>query len=125
MTPKDQYDLLVDSLLLVAASADEQVSALPDFVCVTDEVATTFGDAFLLVPQLERAGLVSPDAGSALRVLDEFFERMPDDGSLADAESLKAHPFWAEARRLAEEALRKLGEEKRPPRLSGIQWERG
>jgi hypothetical protein len=45
MTPEDQYRLLVDALRLVAASADEQVYSLRDFVCVTDEVATTFGDA--------------------------------------------------------------------------------
>lgn len=124
MTPKDQYSLLLDSVLLVAASADDQVSALPDFVCVTDEVASTFGDAFLLVPQLERAGLVAAEAAHALRALDEFFERMPDDRPLAEPESLKDHPFWTEARRLAGIALNKLGEERRPPQLSGTEWVR-
>ncbi len=116
---------LVDSLLLVLASADEQVSALPSFVCVADEVATTFGSAFLLVPQLERAGLVFADAGYAPIVLDEFLERMPDDAGLEDAESLARLPFWAEARRLAKLALDKLGEKWRPPKLSGVVWVRG
>ncbi len=122
MTPKDQYTLLVDSVLLVAASAEEQVSALPDFVCVTDEVATTFGDAFLLVPQLEGAGLVGINAAHAPMTLDEFFEQMPDDPDLAEPESLQNHAFWAEARRLAGLALNELGEKKRPPELSGTEW---
>jgi len=125
MTPEDQYRQLVDSVLLVAASADEQVSSLPTFVVVTDEVATTFGDAFLLVPQLESAGLVSTDAASALRELDNHFEGMPDDDRLADPASLRDHPFWEDARRLAMDALAKLGEDKGPPRLSRITWIRG
>lgn len=110
---------------MVAAAADEQVSSVPDFVVVTDEVATTFGDAFLLVPQLECAGLVSTDAVNALRELDGHFERMPDDDRLADTASLYDHPFWEEARRLAIQALAMLGEQKRPPSLSGITWVRG
>ncbi len=124
MTPENQYNLLLDSILLVASSADEQLSSLPDFVVVTDEVATTFGDAFLLVPQLERAGIISTDVVSALRKLDSHFNRMPDEDALMDPASLRDHPFWEEARRLATEALAKLGEEKRPPNLSGTIWVR-
>lgn len=125
MTPNDQYNLLVDSVLLVAATADEQVSLFPEFVVVTDEIATTFGDASLLVPQLKRARLVSTEAAEALRELDDHFERMPDDDRLADPASLRDHPFWEEARRLATEAIAKLGEQKRALQLSGITWVRG
>ncbi|MBK6686011.1 MAG: hypothetical protein IPG45_16175 [Deltaproteobacteria bacterium] len=112
-------------MLLVAATADQQISALPEFVAATDEVATTFGDAFLLVRQLEHTGLVSSEAASALRELDEHFERMPDDGRLADPASLRDHPFWESARRMATDALKRLGEEKRPPKLPGTKWVRG
>lgn len=125
MTPKDQYDVLVDSVLLVAASAAEQVSALPDFVVVTDEVATMFGDAMLLAPQVERAGLVSSDAATSLRELDQHLERISDDDRLADPASLRDHPFWEEARRLATAALARLGEAKRPPTFPGTSWVRG
>ncbi|RME59610.1 hypothetical protein D6779_03840 [Candidatus Parcubacteria bacterium] len=114
--------MLVDALQLVAAPAEEQVSSLPDFVCVTDEIAMTFGDAYLLVPQLERAGLVPPDAAALLKHLDDYFEAIPKDESLAKVESLDSHPFWAGARTLAEKALRLLGEERRPPNFSGIKW---
>lgn len=125
MTPEDQYAMLIAALRLVAASSEEQVSLLPDFVCVTNEVATTFGDAYLLVPQLERAGLVSPDAAAALKRLDDYFEAMSEDESFADVESLGTHPFWADSRTLAAESLRLLGEEGRPPDLSGIKWVKG
>ena len=122
MNAEDQYRLLVDALRLIAASPEEQVSALPDFVSVTDEVATTFGDAYLLVSQLERAGLVSSDAALALRRLDDLFEAMPEDDSLGAPESLSTHSFWSQARSLARKALKRLEEEKRPPDLSHITW---
>ena len=125
MTPSDQYSLLVDALRLVAISAEAQIASLPDFVCVTDEVATTFGDAYLLVPQLERGGLVSTAAAVALERLDDFFEAMPEDDALAEPESLSSHPFWAKARTLAADSLRLLDEEVRPPELSTIRWVKG
>ena len=124
MAPNEQYNLLIESLLLAAASASEQVSALPDFVVVTDEVASTFGDAFLLVPQLERAGLASRDAVTTLQELDEHFKHTPDD-TIASPSSLHDHPYWEKARRLATDALAKLGEEKRPPKLQDATWIRG
>jgi hypothetical protein len=72
---------LVDSLRLAAAAPEQQISALPDFVSVTDEVGTTFGSAYLLVPQLEEFGRISADAAIALKRLDDFFEAMPKDVS--------------------------------------------
>lgn len=124
MTPDEQYQLLVDALRLVAASPEEQVSSLPDFVCKTDEVVLTFGDAYLLVAQLQRAGFVSSDAAVGLKRLDAHLEAMPTDKSLAEAESLGTHAFWEQARTLAGEVLQLLGEEKRPPDLSGTTWVR-
>lgn len=125
MLKDDQHRLLVEALRLVAASAEEQLSLLPDFVCVTDEVATTFGDAYLLVPQLQRAGLVSPAAAAALKSLDDFFVAMPKDASIGETESLGSDPFWARARTLAAESLRLLNEEQRPPDLAGVTWVKG
>jgi hypothetical protein len=122
MEPSQQYDMLVQSLRLVAVSAEEQIASLPDFVSVTDEIVSGYGDAFLLVPQLERAGRIAAEAAGVLRRLDELFGSMPEDEALADAESLAVHPFWAEARLLATEALDKLGEEKRPPDFSATRW---
>jgi hypothetical protein len=121
MTSKEQYNIVVESLRLVATSAEQQQAALPDFASLTDEVATTFGDAFLLVSQLEQAGFVSEVASAALRRLDAFLGCMPNE-NIADPESLKTHEFWARARVLASEALDALGEENRPPQLGWIAW---
>jgi predicted RecB family nuclease len=125
MTPDDQYRLLVDALRLVAAAPETQIAMLPDFVCVTDEVATTFGDAYLLIPQLRQAALVSSDAAEAIKRLDDFLGSMPADESLAETESRNTHDAWAEARVLAADALRLLDEEERPPDLSGKTWVKG
>jgi hypothetical protein len=125
MTPENQYSMLVDSVLLVASSPEEQVSYLPNFVVVTDEIVSTFGDAFLLVPQLERAGMISNEAVNALRKLEHHFERMRAEDTLADPATLRDHPFWEEARRLATEVLSALGEEKRPPHFANSYWLRG
>lgn len=122
MTLDQQYSALVESLRLVAAPADLQVCILPDFVSVTDEVSTTFGDAFLLLPQLECAGRVSARASAAVKELDSWFAGMPTDGSIAPAESLAAHDFWRSARELAATALEGLGEDVKPPDLTHINW---
>ncbi len=122
MNPEQQYKSLVESLRLVAAPKEQQVSALPDFVVVTDEVAMTFGDAFLLAPQLVRGGLVTDEAFQALARLDEWLERMPTDGSISSLHSLENHPFWRRSRELATNALFQLKESLGPPDLSHIFW---
>lgn len=122
MTSEQQYNSLVESLRLIASSADEQLATLPDFVSATDEIATTFGDAFLLLPQLREARKIAPAATEAIIELDDWFSSMPRDGSIIDAASLKSHSFWERARELAVEALRKLGEDRKNPNLEHISW---
>ena len=117
MNPQEQFDMLLDGLRLLAAAPDEQVRALPEFVCVTDEVLNNFSDAYLLVGQLRRAGLVDDQAAVALKRLDDHLERLPSDPTLAETASLSTHPFWAEARALASSALSAMGESTRPPVL--------
>ncbi len=109
MTPEEQLEMLVDGLRLVAASADDQINALPPYVCITDEIISTFSDAYLLAGQIESAGLIGRNAAAILKTLDDHFEAMPIDEALWDSESLYSHPFWAEARVLAKEALHALG----------------
>lgn len=125
MTPEQQYEILVDSIQLLAASAAEQVSALPDYVCVTDEVVSNFGDAYLLVPQLERAGLVSESAATALKDLDNHLVAMPADDALMEASSLETHDFWTEARKRAASALRVLGVQQKEPSMRHVSYVEG
>ncbi len=122
MKPEEQLEMLVDGLRLLAASADEQVQALPNYVCVTDEVISNFSDAYLLVDQLERAGLVDAAAADALKAVDDHLERMPEDDALAESVSLKSHPFWAEARRLALVALAAMGQPSGPLGLRYVSY---
>lgn len=122
MTPKQQLQSLIESLQLLAAPAELQLSILPNFVIATDEIATTFGDSYLLVPQLVRHGYIGVDAADQLAKLDSWFVDLPNDGSISDPESLKSHEFWASARILATETLKLLNEELRPPDLSNINW---
>ncbi len=122
MTPDQQLQSVIESLRLVAAPVSVQLSVLPGFVSPTDEVATTFGDAYLLVPQLVRADLIKPEAAERISRLDRWFATMPTDGSVADPATLGNHRFWGTARKLAVAALEALGAEVRPPNLSHISW---
>ena len=125
MKAEQQHESLVDSLRLLAASADTQIDVLPNFVVVTDEIVSTFEDAFLLLPQLERRSMVSPEAAEAVRRVDAWLDEIPDDGSIADASTLATHEFWARGRELARRALISMNEKIVPPRLQGTTWVKG
>ncbi len=122
MTPEQQLRSVIESLRLVAAPAPVQLAVLPDYVSPTDEVATTFGDAYLLVPQLLRAQAIPPEAAKRMAELDAWFANMPKDGSIADPKTLETHSFWNTARQLAKAALDELGEDACSPDLSHISW---
>ena len=117
--------MLVESLRLLAADADDQLAILPDFVVATDEVAEDFYNACLLLPQLEEGGMVDGGAGDVIRQVNGMFDSMPtmQHGSLADyAAQLKDHDFWACARVAAKEALLALNKEVVLPQLSHVTW---
>ena len=82
LTSNQRFRYVVESLRLVAAPAVQQMSVLPDFVSATDEVSTTFGDAYLLVPHLVAEGMIGSEAAALLASLDDWFARMLTDGSI-------------------------------------------
>jgi hypothetical protein len=104
---------LVNALQLVALPLDRQVAVLPSFVNVQDEVMLLYADAFLGVPQLRDAGVVSADQEALLAELDELL-----DGDLTGDR-------WDASRRLATEALTMLGEPPDEPRFDGVSWVQG
>ena len=122
MKAEEQLQMLVDGLQLLAAPADEQIQALPVFVSVADEVLSTFSDAYLLVDQIRRAGLIEDTAAEALKVVDDFLEQMPEDETIGAPGSLRSHPFWAEARRLASAALVAMGQPAGPGSLRYVRY---
>ena len=124
-TPEQQYKIVVEGVRLVALDAARQIAILPEFVVPSDEIATTFSDGYLLVPQLRRRNLINEEAAAKLKVLDDWFEEMPTDGSIVSNESLQEHDFWKTARELARKALASLKEERCEPDLSHVFWVEG
>jgi hypothetical protein len=122
VTPAQQYQSLVESLRLVSASSTDQLQVLPCYVVATEEIVCIFSDSMLLLPQLERAGLVQPEGIYALRRVEEWVDSMPNDGSLTEASTLATHEFGERGRQLATEALKALGEEIRKPALTWMAW---
>lgn len=72
---------------------------------MTDEVISSFSDAYLLIGGLRRAGLIDSRMAAAIERVDDHVEQIPADETLADSASLETHVFWAQARVLALEAL--------------------
>ena len=102
------YQSLLNSLILVAADYEDQVSSLPSFVVVADEVSTTYGEAFYLVNQLEEAGFINKHAEKLLKDLDNWFDYSPEGEVLDTLKSLKENPYWEKARNIAQEILKEL-----------------
>lgn len=118
-----QYRLLVESLRLVAAQPSVQLRLIPEFAIAGDEIATTFDDAYLLLPQLEGAGEVGRDAAGWIRKLDAWFEGLCGNEALGQSSWVAEDPFWEEARRLAGQALLELHEPLAEPVLAHISWQ--
>ena len=136
VSDRERYEMLVESIQLIAAPYETQKSILPEFVCIQDELSTTYGDhAYLLVPELARLGFLDERTVKKLDALDDHFAAQVEDiiykrktqNNLSAEEdfaeiSLEAHPFWVEARRLACEILDLMNEEKGIQRLSYVTY---
>ena len=119
--PMDQeplYRMLLESLALMAAPADQQIASLPNFAAHAQEVMSTFDDAFLLVPQLVQDKRVSASAELALKRIALFLESEPITWSWGDRperELLRTEPFFSTLREMATGAFSALGEPVAPP----------
>jgi hypothetical protein len=123
--PHAFLERVVDALRLAALPAEDQVAALPDFVHVPDEVALLYEDAWVLVPQIREAGLLTDDEHAALARLDRHYGEMsdaPDKDSLWTLEAMKHDDRWTKSRQLAVDALAALGRTPGRPEFPGITW---
>lgn len=127
--PSDEefaYHQLVETLRLLALSAAEQVAALPDYVYVSDELALSFDDAYRMVAALEDKGRLAPGSRKVLDAIDGSFTTLTADGAGAwNEEALASDPRWQQVRRLALDALVRLGERPGPPTLDWISFAPG
>lgn len=124
----DRYRMLLDALRLVAAPFSVQVSVLPGFVHVPDEILEAV--QFRLVSQLEQSHKLSREQASAFSALDAYMssldwkEEWNEDYELA-LEACRADPWWTELRSRAMEVLVLLGESWSRPTLDGVTYVRG
>ncbi|MDD6209893.1 MAG: hypothetical protein PUB21_04725 [Bacteroidales bacterium] len=120
------YNTLVQSLRLVASPADIQIKSLPDFVCIADEIALTYDETYVLLPQIaEEDKRFTPQVMETLKELDRLFGEMSEDKTLWDIDQLKENLKWEKSRLLAYEALQLLGEPYEFPDLGYISYVRG
>ncbi|RNC83389.1 MAG: hypothetical protein ED557_11910 [Balneola sp.] len=112
MDSKLQYKLLVESLNLLASSYENQKNSLPDFTEVKDEIIASFGDAFLLLPQLIEQDFLSKKAIASIIRCFNWMELAARNDSVSDLESFINHETWSKVRELAGEALKDMNEER-------------
>jgi hypothetical protein len=116
------YETLVQSLRLLAAEYTVQVGALPDFVHVPDEIASTYSESFLLAEVIQDAGLINQEQLTRLRELDEVLACMSEDETLWTHEALKHGADWSAVRTRASDLLTLLSEQQRIPELSWLTY---
>jgi len=115
-------EALIESLRLMAADYETQVAALPQFVCVADEIATTYDETYLLVDQIVAAGLIDPAIVARFANIDEQTEAMSERTELWTLDTLRTAPEWQNLRTQARDILAALGESPRPPSLEWITY---
>ena len=120
-----QFRCLVQSLQLLASDYDEQISSLPDFVVVADEVALVFGDEYVLTDGLLEHGLITESQKGKLSSLDSQLSEMSDDKTLWSRDALRESMRWKEIRRFSKEILASFGIKKEIPNLSWITYIKG
>jgi hypothetical protein len=122
MEIKDSYNVLVQSIMLVASTYETQIATLPEFVHSPDEIALIYNDAYLITPQLKEQKLISLNTLPILKELDDLFDAMSEDKSLWTFEKLKDDKSWKRSRELAFLILEELGVSYNIPNLSFINW---
>ncbi|HEX8682935.1 MAG TPA: hypothetical protein VF707_11515 [Ardenticatenaceae bacterium] len=99
-----------------------QVEALPNFVHVPDEIASTYSESFLLAEAIQEAGLINQEQLAQLRELDEVLACMSEDETLWTDEALKHGADWSAVRTRASDLLSLLGEQQRTPELNWLTY---
>lgn len=110
---------LVEATQLLAADFAGQVAALPSFVHVPDEVLLHYDDAFLLMPQVLEAGLITAEQAAVAEAMHQALDTIsvPQDYAVA-LRALEHAPEWAALRAQARALLKALDEPLRAPEFS-------
>ena len=117
-----QFDMLLQSLQLLAASYEQQLQAFPDFVQVPDEIALTFEDVCLFLDEIVHKGFVTPIQKGSIKQLNEALNQMSKDKELWIQSSLQTSPQWEDIRHRANGLLESFHKAKHKPQLFWLDY---
>jgi len=115
-------DQLVQILNLIASDFQTQVDSVPDFVVVTDEMASIYCRDFLGTQHFIEKDIVSENQFKMLEELDCIFKEMKEsnDAKLWTLDSLKENPVWDNIRKKALKILESFGKKLDKPDLEWL-----
>jgi len=122
MKENEQYKSLIESLRLLALDQKEQLEVLPGYTCATDEIISTFCDAFLLLPQIIERDFISRQAIASIVRCFNWIDLLSRQENLHNIEALDTHEYWSKARGFARKALEDMHVKVEIPDLSYIKW---
>lgn len=117
---KQKLYQLIQAIRLVALECPEQISSLPSFVVVPDEIAITLNDTLLTFEASDEVASLSSQLLEKMKELDKYFEDLDRVEFTLDA--LCRSPRWQHARALARHILVILGAESGKPDLGWIRF---
>jgi len=116
---------LIESLQLLAADHDVQLSSLPDFVNATSEIVSTFDECLLIIVPLIKGEVINDEQAAKIREIDQELGRMDEDKELWTDLALQNDPRWEEVRSRAKELLFLFGEKQSRPNLYWATYVKG
>ena len=116
------YEMLINVLRLAASEPEIQIKSLPDFVLVTDEVATNFDDVYQYKDELILGKMISIEMSELLDEINEETEFMSDNKVGWRIEELKDSHHWIKIREIAKKILLMMGESLSSPNLNWIKY---
>lgn len=111
--PAARRRILIEAVVVLAATAQDQADWLDTHEVGPDEIALGFDDAFRLAGRLAEDGQLSGDVLPLLEMIDEVFSEITQDSSVDrwTKAALFTDPGWGRARQWAREILTAEGEE--------------
>lgn len=110
-SPQNFYRMMVETLRLLAAPAEMQITLFPEYVDIPGEIAQLSDDLCYLLGQIRDAGLISAEQAAEFRAISDLFSEMPDDGpgNLWTTDAMKGAPEWTSLRERSRLLLADLG----------------
>jgi len=104
----DNYRKLLETLRLLAAPADIQLSQFPEMACRPDEIAFTLEEIVPLLSYLCQSSFITREVERKVKYIDNLF--LTFSKSDWQENELYSSYKWQQVRNLANEILLKMGE---------------